>query len=411
MAFSPLAALAAHDAVICFHLDWPGVIPRESPRMPIRPLGRTALIAALACAVADIAAAATVPTDNPRITAMDNAVDAAAASFFSSRCHAGLSIAVVTKDGSHVYNYGVANRETGTLPRADSVYEIASVTKSFTATLAAYAVHSGKMSLDGDFRGYLASPYPNLARDGHPITLATLLTHRSGMPRDIPDTDAVFAAKNPRTLPAALIQLAQGQDERTFLSALRKMPLRSTPGTAEQYSNAGFLLIGAGLEHVYGMPYETLLRKRILEPLGMASTTLTLAPALKAREVTGYDMFGQPTPDHPANAGAAWGLWSTPEDLARYVRWQLDSANPVVTLSHRALVHGADEDVAMAWHLEQAKGEPVVSHGGGSFGTSSQVVLFPRSGQGFALLANDTCKGTEGALKTLAIDAHSGAAP
>jgi CubicO group peptidase (beta-lactamase class C family) len=372
--------------------------------------GKSACAAALLCG-ASIATAATVPTDNPRLTAMDKALDVAATTFFSNTCHAGLSVAVVTPEESRVYDYGLANRATGAPPRPDSVYEIASVTKSFTAALAAYAVYSGKMSLDGDFRRYLSGAYPNLTRDGHPVTLAGLLTHRSGMPRDIPDTDAVYAAQDPRALPARLIALAQGQNGKTFLNALKSTPLRSTPGAVEQYSNAGFLLIGAGLEHVYGVPYADLLKKQILEPLRMVSTTLALTPALKARQVTGYDMFGEQAPDHPANAGAAWGIWSTPEDLARYVRWQLDNANPVVALSHRPLVHGTDEDIAMAWHLEQARGEPIISHGGGSFGTSSQIVLFPHSNQGFALLANDTCKGTEGALKKLAIDAHSAVAP
>jgi hypothetical protein len=60
----------------------------------------------------------------------------------------------------------------------------------------------------------------------------------------------------------------------------------------------------------------------------------------------------------------------------------------------------------MAWNLEIDHGQPIVSHGGGSFGTSSQMVLYPKQHEGFVLLANDTCKGSEGALKTIAMSIH-----
>lgn len=371
---------------------------------------RLALIAAATCATAfmSLPSAAHPPSDNPLHTPMDKAVDAAATAYFSDSCRTGLSISAVAAEGARIYNYGVADRKRSILPTADSVYEIASVTKSFTASLAAMAVHEGKMTLEGDFRRYLSGTYPNLAADDHPVTLATLLTHRSGMPRDIPDSDAIFAAKNPRTLPTQLLALNRGRDESDFLRDLHHTALQGQPGKEERYSNAGFLLIGAGLEHVYRMPYASLLQERILTPLGMTSTTLTLSPKLKSRQVIGYNQFGEPAPQHPANAGAAWGLWSTPNDLARFVRWQLDETNPVIALSHKPLAHGDDEDIAMAWHVESLNGLKVISHGGGSFGASSQIVLFPQRDQGFALLANDTCKGTEGALKTFALTVERG---
>jgi serine-type D-Ala-D-Ala carboxypeptidase/endopeptidase len=347
------------------------------------------------------------PTDNPRRSALDKAIDTAASTYFAETCHAGLSIAAVTPEGTRIYGYGYADRGKRALPKPDSLYEIASVTKSFTASLAAYAVHEGKMALDADFRAYLGGAYPNLAKDGNPVTLATLLTHRSNMPRDIPDSDAIFNAKDPRTLPAQLIALNKGRDEKDFLRDLHATALRSTPGSEERYSNAGYQLIGVGLEHVYGKRYDALLQQRILAPLGMASTTLAPSQAQRSRRVTPYDMFGRPAPEHPANAGAAWGLWSTPTDLAKYVRWQLDGNDAVVALSHRPLVHGDGEDVAMAWHVETIDGKQLISHGGGSFGTSSQIVLFPASHHGYALLANDSCKGTEGALKAIAMAAEA----
>jgi len=340
-------------------------------------------------------------------TSQDKAIDAAARAYFADTCHAGLSIAVVTPGQTRIYDYGAANRELGTLPTPDSVYEIASVTKSFTSSLAAYAVHEGKMSMNGDFRTYLKGSYPNLERGDLPITLATLVTHRSGMPRDIPDSDAIFAAKDPHTLPGQLLALNEGRNEKDFLRDLHNVTLQGPPGANERYSNAGFTVIGAGLENVYRTPYETLLQRRVLGPLQMMSTSLTLSAPMAARRVTGYDMFGKPAPAHPDNAGAAWGLWSTPADLARFVRWQLSDTDPVIALSHKPLVPGDGEEIAMAWHVETLGDKRVISHGGGSFGTSSQIVLLPTVRRGYALLANDTCAGTEHALKDLALAADS----
>lgn len=362
----------------------------------------TVLLASI-LAGTSIAGASGPRSDNPKFASLDKAVDAAALRFLENQCHAGLSISVVTPDGNRIYGFGVSDRTTGAPPKPDSLYEIASVTKTFTASLAAYAVHEGKMDLNGDFRRYLDESYPNLAYNSSPITLSTLLTHRSGMPRDIPDTDAVFAVKDPHTLPKQLLDLARGIDEKAFFHALHDTRLRGAPGAAEWYSNAGYQLVGVGLGHVYHEPYATLLQQRILAPRAMTSTTLTPSPSQLARRVTGYDILGNVAPDHPDNAGAAWGLWSTPADLAKYVSWQLDTNDPIVSLSHRPLAQGDGEDIAMGWHLEHLDGRNVISHGGGSFGTSSQIVLFPDDHEGFALLANDTCQGTESALKSLAI--------
>lgn len=352
------------------------------------------------------ATTASLPSDNPRHSALDSAVDKAASDFFHNRCHTGLSMAVVEGEHTSFYDYGSISRSKAELATPQSVYELASVTKTFTATLAAQAVNDNRMQMDGDFRRYLPGDFSNLALDGKPITLRTLITHYSGMPRDIPDSDAIYSHKNYATLPAQLIALNQGFGHDQFLAALHDTVLRSEPGKTQAYSNAGFQVIGLALEHIDGMPFDALLRQHITQPLGMTSTGFTLDDAAQSHLITGYDRFGNPTPYHLHNAGAAWGLYSTTADMAKYLHWQLDGNNAVIRLSHQPLFGTATDGDAMAWNLGSDHQVPMIWHGGGSFGMSSQMVLYPQQHEGFVLLANDTCEGTESALKNMAMAIH-----
>jgi len=328
--------------------------------------------------------------------------DREGAAFLSKSCHAGLSIAVVTADGTVFHNYGTVSRATPHAPTKDSVYEIASVTKSFTGALAAQAVADGKMALDRDFRSYLPQAYPNLARDGVSITLRSLATHRSGLPRDLPDSDAIFARRDYKTLPFELIAQERGWARDRYLTALHGVALASTPGTAEAYSNLAMKVLGFGLETVRKQPFEALMQSAILTPLAMRDTGFAVTQGQRRRLVTGYDRFGTAMPYHLRNAGAAWGLYSTPADMARYVRWQLDESQPAIRLAHRPLIEGQ----GLIWNLATANGERMLWHGGGSFGMTSQVVLYPDAREGYALLANDSCDGTESALKAIAERLH-----
>ncbi|MBO9622772.1 MAG: serine hydrolase [Sphingomonas sp.] len=366
---------------------------------------RTWLLAALAV---PLGTAGAMPSDNPRATALDRAVDAAVGAEFTGKCHVGLSIAVVRGADTRFYDYGTASRTGARLPRPTDIYEIASVTKSFTGALAAKALVERRMTLDGDFRRLLPGAYPNLAWQGRPITLRTLAAHRSGLPRDIPDSDAVFARADYSTIARDLIALERGYGRRRYLAELHDLRLRTAPGEGFAYSNIGMKLIGFGLETAYGTPFDRLLDRAILRPLGMKDTGFAVPPASAARRMIPYGRDGTVQPYHLANAGAAYGLYSTAADMANYVRWHLDERDPVVRQAH-ARLYGSDSDgQALIWNLGRDGGERLLWHGGGTFGMSSQVVLYPHAREGYALLANDSCAGTEAALKQIALDVHSG---
>jgi CubicO group peptidase (beta-lactamase class C family) len=149
------------------------------------------------------------------------------------------------------------------------------------------------------------------------------------------------------------------------------------------------------------------MRASILRPLGMKDTDFVLTPAQRKRLVTPYDRLGRATPYHLRNAGAAYGLYSTPADMVRYVRWQLDENVPAIKLAHQPLVGTQADGEGLIWNMALDNGQRMLWHGGGTFGMTSQVVLYPQTQEGYVLLANDACEGTEGTLKQIAQQLHA----
>ena len=331
---------------------------------------------------------------------MQTAVDA----FFAQAGHVGLSIAVIERGATHFYNYGVTSKSAEQRPTKQSIYEIASITKTFTGALASRAILDGKMSLDGDFRDYLAEGYPNLQREGKPITLRTLAGHTSGLPKDIPDSDDLFKNPDFERLPYQLIERERDYNTSKYLKALHDVQLVWTPGSKVQYSNIGVKLISFGLEHLYGDTYSNLLEKYIFCPLHMPLTGLSVAPNNQSLLVQGYGVAGKEMPHTLPNAGAAGGLYSTAEDLAKYVSWQLAERDPIVQKSHQLIRGNIHEfGVGLIWDEAIVENERKLWHSGGAYGMSSQMELFPDAKFGIVLLANDGAFDTQHQLDQIAM--------
>ncbi len=356
------------------------------------------------------AATATVPTDNPQTTALDKAVQAASDTFFADTCHVGLAMAVYDQGRVSFYNYGTTSKAKPSLPTKDSLFEIGSVTKTFTGTLAAKAVLDGRMTLDGDFRIYLKDAYPNLELNGKPITLGTLAAHTAGMPRDLPDSSELFKNPNFETLPDQLIAREKTYGRARYLKELHAARLVSEPGQTMSYSNIGIKLVGFGLEDVYGKSYSTLLEDQIFKPSGMTDTGLTVSWRNQGRRAQGYGPTGKPAPYILPNAGAAGGLISSTADMVKYAASHLDESRPVVRTAH-TVIHGDAKTYgeAMMWQVTTTEdGERKLWQSGGVYGMSSQTILFPDAKRAYVLLANDACFDTQSQLHTLALSVHAG---
>ena len=363
---------------------------------------------ALMMALATTASA--VPTDNPQVSPLDRAVQSAADTFFKDGCHVGVSLAVYDHGKAAFYDYGSTTKTAAHLPTPQSLYEIASITKTFTGVVAARALLDGKMTLDGDFRTYLKTPYPNLEMNGKPITLRTLATHTSGLARDIPDSSDLFAGHPDfDTLPYQLITREKAYDETRYLQDLHDVALASEPGSRMVYSNFGIKLLSFGLENVYAAPFDKLVARTITQPLGMPHTGFDVAPADAPRLVQGYGPGGKPMPYHLGNAGAAGGLYSSTEDLVKYAAWHVAEADPVVRQSH-AIVRGDIKSYAIGLIWDEATtatGERKLWHSGGGYGMSSQLILFPDMQQAYVLLANDGCFDSQKELDEMAMAIHA----
>lgn len=196
-----------------------------------------------------------------------------------------------------------------------SISRIASLTKSFTAATILALRDEGKLRLDDPVEKYLpeAAGAIDLPADARPITLRDVLTMSSGLVTDNPWGDRQEAMTREQF--AALLRGGLGRS--------------NTPGTAYEYSNTGFAMLGRVIDEVTGSDYTTQIRQRFLEPLGMVDTAFETSGLDSARIATGHRInersdatrFEAEPFDGPGVYGAMAGLYSTVDDLAAWVRF------------------------------------------------------------------------------------------
>lgn len=236
---------------------------------------------------------------------------------FANRAHVpGLAYGIVI-DGrvAHMGVVGLRDISANAAIDTNTVFRIASMTKSFTAAAILQLRDAGKFSLDDRADRYV----PELrslrlpTTDSRPITIHDLLTHSAGFPEDNPWGDQQLAAT-----------------EAEFSAMLRGgIPFSNTPGVAYEYSNYGFAILGRIVSNVSGMPYTRYVAERILKPLGMTSTTLEASTVPKERFAHGYrrqDSSWLEEPPLPHGAfGAMGGMLTSVRDLSRWVAFMLDA--------------------------------------------------------------------------------------
>src|SRR6266700_1249334 len=206
----------------------------------------------------------------------------------------GLSIGVLKGGKAYTYNYGTIDKGVQRQPAADTLYPIASVTKTFTGTLLATAVLEGKVKFDDDVRKYLDGNYPNLEFQRHPIRLEHLVNHNSGLPFNLPDIPENRPPFPP--VSASTKQMLDKYTRKDFLGDLHKVEIKTMPGEKFSYSNSAAVLLSIVMERVYGMPYEEIVKQKVATPLGMQDTTMTVTDEQAKRLAKGYDEKGSIVP-------------------------------------------------------------------------------------------------------------------
>ena len=321
--------------------------------------------------------------------------------------HVGLVVGVVAKDQEALVGFGRERLGDPSPPDADTVFEIGSITKTFTGVLLAQRVERDELELDDQVGDLLPEGW-TLSEAARPITLEQLTTHTSGIPR----------------LPANLLGVgnvfgqAFGGDpyrsysEEDFRAALADLELNFEPGKSREYSNFAVGLLGFVLATKNGTDYETLLKSEILKPLGMQRTTITndawhdehVAPGYRGALTMGtaeVAMGSSPwnLPNHLAGCG---GVRSNGGDMLRYLKANMgrlpSPLDAAIRRSHQELYEEyPGRAMGMNWirSTEDSTGQTVLWHNGGTGGYRSYLG-FTEDGQFGVVVLSNTSNSVDG---------------
>jgi D-alanyl-D-alanine-carboxypeptidase/D-alanyl-D-alanine-endopeptidase len=283
-------------------------------------------------------------------------------SFVDQGLNVGIVVGIVTPAGREIYAYGETEVSGGQPVDENTIFEIGSTGKAFTAILLADMVERGEVSLDDPIEKFLPEAVIVPTRDGRSITLVDLATHTSGLPA-IPDNLAPADMNNP---------YADYTVEQMY-EALAQINLDRDIGSQYEYSNFGMGLLGHILALRSGMSYEELVVARIADDLGMNDTRSSLTTEMQSRLATGY-RDGEPFPlwDNPTLAGAG-DLRSSVQDMLTFLAANVGLVeSPLyeamqLTYEPRFPVDEA-MDVGLAWHMYTERGVQIIEHHGATGG-------------------------------------------
>jgi CubicO group peptidase (beta-lactamase class C family) len=341
--------------------------------------------------------------------------EAKAASFVKENRLPGAAVGVV-HEGKLVWSKGIGFADVKKKRPADpkTLYRIASITKTFTATAVMQLRDEGKLALDDPLVTYLPELASARSTFGpiEGVTIRRLLSHESGLQSEPPDADFSLVLYE--------------SEVATNLARAADISLTVPPNTQWKYSNLGYQLLGELVTRLSGMTYGRYIRSRILTPLKMTSTALDPLPQrLRARRAIGYEPRFlsdelEPAPQEPGVFQAEGGLWSCVEDLARWVSCQFDP-EPVLSEQTAAEMHKPRYLVdpewtrawAIGWYARRRDDVVWIMHSGGHYGFITNACFDPKEKVGAIALLNGIGDATGLAmdLGKIARDAVQAAAP
>ncbi len=273
--------------------------------------------------------------------------------------------------------YGLANLELGTPVKTNTVFEIGSITKQFTATCILLLQQQGKLSVEDRIARHLKDTPATWTN----ITIRHLLTHTSGI-RSYTGLEGFEWRRH----------LTQTQ----FIKAIGEQELEFPPGESWKYSNSGYSLLGYVVENVSGTNYWQFLRYQILRPLGMNATTDRNPGTILTNRAAGYEQTNRTHINRDydlTDIFSAGALVSTAGDLAKWSA-ALDSTilltpeSKALLWKRQVLNNGEPTKYGLGWFIETVEGHPVNGHGGATSGFSASIQRFPDSDLTVILLTN-----------------------
>lgn len=313
----------------------------------------------------------------------------------------GMAVAITSRERLlHVGAFGYANLHAKRPLTADALFEIGSISKSFTSVALLQLRDEGRFDPRAPIARYL--PWFSVRSSFAPITGHHLMSHTSGLPRDRDD------------VPSSRYQ-AYG---------LREREAGYAPGVHYAYSNVGYQVLGYALESIAKAPYAQVIAGRVLAPLGMSASVAQFTHETRLRLAVGYERLYDDRPTHSAHplVPATWleyaagdgSIVSTPADMAAYARMLLNrgagpngrrvlSEDGFRLLTQRAILAGEQSWYGYGMSTSERNGRVVLSHSGGMVGYASMLVADPEAGVAAVVLVNGP--GNPGAVAHFAVEA------
>jgi CubicO group peptidase (beta-lactamase class C family) len=298
---------------------------------------------------------------------------------------------------------GVLNTRTGVEATTDSVFQIGSITKVYTATLVMQLVDAGDVDLDRPVREYVPEFRVADAAASEAITVRQLLTHTSGF-----DGGDHF------------VDTGRGDEcVARYVENIGDLDQLTPPGKLWSYNNAGFTVLGRLIERMTGQVWDDALRDRLLAPAGLLSSMTLPEDALLFRTAAGHvpGEDGKPVPVKrwaiDRSGGPAGAVIATPADVLGFARLhiedgrtasgeQLLSPGSVKAMQEQQVVMPGGGGMGLGWMLGETSGERTISHNGGTLGQAAFLVVLPDRGFALCLLTN----GPTGAVVWQKVAAH-----
>lgn len=291
----------------------------------------------------------------------------------------GLSIGVYDNGQITYHDYGICSDENPVPPTNKSIYEIGSITKTFTAAILVQMVQEGKVKYDDSISKYLPKDVVNWP-DSLAITLEELATHQSGFPR-IPDngmTKALFNLDNPY----------KNYTQQDLYDFLKSYTPKSKDKRKVDYSNLGMGLLGDILAQIENCSFEQLIQTRITKPLGMDNT---YAGFKENMQITGHNGYGDPTAAWEQQVlGGAGAIRSNTADMMKYLTANIKAEQPFAEAHTPRADMGKASKIGLAWitlYPEDTDLE-LLFHNGGSGGFRSAMLFSKDKQMGVVVLGN-----------------------
>jgi serine-type D-Ala-D-Ala carboxypeptidase/endopeptidase len=319
---------------------------------------------------------------NPLSTEQDKAVHKLFEAYKDQINTVGMTIGILKNDTTAFYGYGEMERGKGEVPKANTFFEIGSITKVFTAIAVVDFLKSRQLTIDEPIQKFLPNTIKKLEKDGQEITFKHLMTHTSGLPY-MPDNLGVFKI-------LFNIDKAWRQYDTTKLYAcLKDIKLESKPFTAWNYSNLAIGTLGTILERSTQKQYADIIKEKITQPLGLSDTKQKLSADDLKRMAKGY--HGSKEIDYWDDLNAMDGagvLRSTTADLLKFAQANIDIPNLPIGKAmadcqkevFKGKIKDTDNDMSMnlGWLNLKLDGieEKPLFHNGGTGGFSTNLFVF-----------------------------------